>query len=123
MFLVSLCQDAEINHEAVVKKLQEIMAARGKKRTNRKEQIELLTELHDISQEHELGIAMSVKIQFAIISAIFDYNAKISTAMKPEYWEKLVPAIEKLLQDLHENAADLATSEQVRDARNSNALP
>ena len=32
-------KDAEINHELVVKKLREIMAARGKKRTNRKEQI------------------------------------------------------------------------------------
>ncbi len=43
-------KDAEINHENVLKKLQEIMAARGKKRTNRKEQISLLNELHDISQ-------------------------------------------------------------------------
>ncbi len=109
-------KDAEINHEAVLKKLQEIMAARGKKRTNRKEQIELLTELHDISNEHELGVAMSIKIQFAIISAIFDYNAKISSAMKPEYWEKLLPAIEKLLNDLHENAADLTTSDLVSDS-------
>ena len=35
-------KDAEINHELVVKKLREIMAARGKKRTNRKEQIGML---------------------------------------------------------------------------------
>ena len=48
-------KDAEINHDLVVKKLREIMAARGKKRTNRKEQIELLTELFNIAQEHELG--------------------------------------------------------------------
>ena len=64
-------------------------------------------------QEHELGIAMSVKIQFSIVAAIFDYNPKISTAMKPEYWEKLMPALEKLLEDLHANAENLSTSDQV----------
>ena len=48
-------KDAEIDHDLVVKKLHEIMAARGKKRTNRKEQIDLLTELLQISEEHNLG--------------------------------------------------------------------
>ena len=107
-------KDADINHEAVVKKLHEIMAARGKKRTNRKEQIELLTELMGISEEHTLGVAIFTKIQFAIISAIFDYNPKISSAMKSEYWEKCMPAIEKLLEMLHENKDDLTTADQVR---------
>jgi len=108
-------KDAEINHEAVVKKLQEIMAARGKKRTNRKEQIELLTELLGISEEHELGIAIYAKVQFAIISAVYDYNPKISAAMKPEYWEKCMPAVEKLLTWLHDNAQDLTTGDQVSE--------
>ena len=71
-------KDAEITHELVVRKLKEIMAARGKKRTNRKEQIELLSELYKIGEEHNLGIGVSAKIKFAIISAIFDYNPKIS---------------------------------------------
>ena len=55
----------------------------GKKRTNRKEQIELLSELLNISKEHNLGEGMSIKIQFAICAAIFDYNPKISAAIKP----------------------------------------
>merc|ERR550532_236398 len=46
-------KDAEINHELVIRKLKEIMAARGKKRTNRKEQIELLSELLEIAEEHK----------------------------------------------------------------------
>ena len=54
----------------------------GKKRTNRKEQIELLTELLNISKEHNLGEGMAIKIQFAICAAIFDYNPKISAAIK-----------------------------------------
>ena len=35
-------KDAEITHDLVIKKLEEIVGARGKKRTNRKEQIDLL---------------------------------------------------------------------------------
>lgn len=41
-------KDAEITHDLVTKKLMEIVAARGKKKTNRKEQIELLNELFEI---------------------------------------------------------------------------
>lgn len=106
-------KDAEINHELVVKKLREIMAARGRKRTNRKEQIELLNELYHISEEHNLGIGMAVKIKFADISAIFDYNPKISAAMKPEYWEKCVPAVDQLLDMIGNNTDCLTTGEHI----------
>ena len=106
-------KDAEINHDLVVKKLREIMAARGRKRTNRKEQIELLNELYNISEEHNLGIGMAVKIKFADISAIFDYNPKISAAMKPEYWEKCVPAVDQLLDMIGNNTDTLNTGEHI----------
>jgi len=106
-------KDAEINHDLVVKKLREIMAARGKKRTNRKEQIELLTELFNIAQEHELGVGIATKIRFAIISAVFDYNPKISAAMKPEYWEKCMPEVETLLQMISENSENLQTGDGI----------
>ena len=106
-------KDAEITHDLVLKKLREIMAARGRKRTNRKEQIELLNELLNISEEKNLGIGMAVKIKFAIISAIFDYNPKISAAMKPEYWEKCVPAVDDLLDKIGENSETLQTGEQI----------
>jgi translation initiation factor 3 subunit C len=105
-------KDAEINHDLVVKKLREIMAARGKKRTNRKEQIELLTELYNISEEHTLGIGMAIKIKFAIVAAIFDYNPKISAAMKPEYWEKCMPSVEHLLQ-IVEDHPELQTGDGI----------
>lgn len=81
-------KDAEIDLNLVVKKLSEIMAARGKKRTDRREQIELLHELVNITEQHSLGPAIAIKIKFAIVSAIFDYNPKVSDAMKPEYWNK-----------------------------------
>ncbi|XP_023244983.1 eukaryotic translation initiation factor 3 subunit C-like [Copidosoma floridanum] len=90
-------KDAEINIPAVLKKLNEIMAARGKKRTDRREQIELLHELQLISDAHNLGPAMSVKIKFSIVSSLFDYNPKVSDAMKPEYWSKLLDRITEML--------------------------
>lgn len=83
-------KDAEINISAVLKKLSEIIAARGKKRTDRREQIELLHELQSIADAHNLGSAVAVKIKFSIVSSIFDYNPKVSDAMKPEYWAKYV---------------------------------
>ena len=48
-------KDAEITHDLVIKKLDEIVGARGKKRTNRKEQIDLLNELLDICKEKRIG--------------------------------------------------------------------
>ena len=104
-------KDAEITHDLVIKKLDEIVGARGKKRTNRKEQIDLLNELLDICKEKELGIGIETKIQFAIVAAIFDYNPKISSAMKPEYWEKCMPAVEELLRLIDENKETLQTGE------------
>ena len=104
-------KDAEITHELVIKKLHEIMDARGKKRTNRKEQVDLLNELLTISNEKELGVGVATKIQFAIVAAIFDYNPKISVAMKPEYWEKCMPAVEELLRLIDENKETLQTGE------------
>lgn len=83
-------KDAEINITVVLKKLSEIIAARGKKRTDRREQIELLHELQSIADAHNLGATVTVKIKFSIVSSIFDYNPKVSDAMKPEYWSKYV---------------------------------
>ncbi len=81
-------KDAEINHEAVVKKLFEITAARGKKATDRQDQIGLLKELRGIATFHNLGTPIDLKILFNIIAAIYDYNPNIATCMKPEMWEQ-----------------------------------
>lgn len=83
-------KDAEITPEAVLRKLTEVIAARGKKRTDRREQIELLHELLLITEAHNLGLGLRVKIKMSIISSIFDYNPKVSDAMKPEIWSKYV---------------------------------
>nr|XP_022899705.1 eukaryotic translation initiation factor 3 subunit C [Onthophagus taurus] len=106
-------KDAEIDLNLVIKKLNEIMAARGKKRTDRREQIELLHELVAITEQHGLGAAICVKIKFAIVSAIFDYNPKVSDAMKPEYWNKLLERMSEMLDILKDQ--DIFISESITE--------
>ena len=113
--VVMFPKDAEITHELVVKKLLEITAARGKKKTNRKEQIELLNELYKISDDNNLGPGMLVKIKFAIISALFDYNPKLSDAMKVDSWEKCIDGVNKLLDLLQEHEAVITTGSHILD--------
>lgn len=91
-------KDAEIDISVVIAKLNEVMAARGKKRTDRKLQIEFLRELRSIADAHNLGAAVAAKIRFNIVSAIFDYNPKVSEPMKLEHWSKLLEEIQALIK-------------------------
>ncbi|XP_066583965.1 eukaryotic translation initiation factor 3 subunit C [Prorops nasuta] len=107
-------KDAEINITAVLKKLSEVIAARGKKRTDRREQIELLHELQSIADSHNLGPAVAIKIKFSIVSSIFSYNPKVSDAMKPEYWSKILERITEML-DMLLSTPDITISESVNE--------
>lgn len=106
-------KDAEINHQSVLKKLNEIVAARGKKGTDRNEQIAMLSELLSIADQNNLGAAFQVKIMFAIISALFDYNLKIAPCMKQEMWHKTLSYINQILDDLFEFADKLTIGENI----------
>lgn len=90
-------KDQEINTPVVMKKLAEITAVRGKKGTDRKEQIELLVELESIAKEHNLGAAVSVKIGFSIVAAIFDYSLKVHEVQKVQYWIRLLDKVNEML--------------------------
>ncbi|GFX32606.1 eukaryotic translation initiation factor 3 subunit C [Trichonephila clavipes] len=96
-------KDAEINHGVVLKKFNEILAARGKKGTDRSEQIDLLIELLSVCEAHDLGSGILLKIMFAIIAAIYDYNPNIATCMKGDMWQKCLDFIKQLLDILIEN--------------------
>uniref|UniRef100_A0A0B7BD44 Eukaryotic translation initiation factor 3 subunit C n=1 Tax=Arion vulgaris TaxID=1028688 RepID=A0A0B7BD44_9EUPU len=98
-------KDQDITIEAVVKKLNEIVAMRGKKGTDRSMMIDLLQELKQIAEAHNLGAPVSVKICFNIMAAIYDYNPNIATCMKNEMWEKsCLPIIQELLIALLDNS-------------------
>lgn len=108
-------KDAEIDIHVVLSKLNEVMSNRGKKKTDRKMQIEFLHELKAIAEQHNLGAAIAVKIRFNIVSAIFDYNLKISEPMKLEYWVKLLEVMADLMKFLLANVGDIKLSESVTD--------
>lgn len=108
-------KDAEIDIHVVLAKLNEVMSNRGKKKTDRKLQIEFLHELKAIAEQHNLGPAVAVKIRFNIVSAIFDYNLKISEPMKLEYWSKLLEVMTDLMKFLLSNVQDIKLSEAITD--------
>uniref|UniRef100_A0A8C2PVE5 Eukaryotic translation initiation factor 3 subunit C n=1 Tax=Cyprinus carpio TaxID=7962 RepID=A0A8C2PVE5_CYPCA len=93
----------EINSAVVIKKLTEILQARGKKGTDRAAQIELLHALSGISNENNLGQGILVKIKFNIIASLYDYNTNLAAFMKPEMWKKCLECIDELLDILFEN--------------------
>ncbi|KAK3595722.1 hypothetical protein CHS0354_025344 [Potamilus streckersoni] len=107
-------KDTEVNHEAVCKKLVEIVSARGKKATDRNEQIELLKELLTIAETNNLGAGIAIKVRFNIVAAIFDYNSNIATCMRPEMWEMCLSYVTALL-DLLTSNPDIIASEHVHD--------
>ncbi|XP_077595240.1 eukaryotic translation initiation factor 3 subunit C [Stigmatopora nigra] len=93
----------EINTPVVVKKLHEILQARGKKGTDRTGQIELLDALINIASEHNLGEGVYIKIKFHIIASLYDYNPDMSAFMKPDMWRKCLGCIDELLDILFAN--------------------
>ena len=113
--IAMFAKDAEITHELVIKKLMEIVAARGKKKTNRREQIELLNELYNISVENNQGPGMMVKIRFAIIASLFDYNPKLSDAMKVDSWEKCIEGVNTLLDLLEDYEEEITVGSLILD--------
>ncbi|XP_036401898.1 eukaryotic translation initiation factor 3 subunit C isoform X1 [Megalops cyprinoides] len=93
----------EINTAVVVKKLNEILQARGKKGTDRAAQIELLHALAAISSENNLGEGILVKIKFNIIASLYDYNPNLAAFMKADMWKKCLDCIDELLDILFDN--------------------
>uniref|UniRef100_A0A0N5ALS2 Eukaryotic translation initiation factor 3 subunit C n=1 Tax=Syphacia muris TaxID=451379 RepID=A0A0N5ALS2_9BILA len=110
----------EITHEVVINKLQEIIATRGRRSTNRKHHLRSLQELFKIAEEHKLGEGLLVKILFSIISALFELNTRISDCMDYSSWSRTLGAINSLidmLNDKPEIILSIAVSEDDENVR------
>ncbi|XP_054155499.1 eukaryotic translation initiation factor 3 subunit C-like [Oppia nitens] len=107
-------KDAEINHLVMNKKLIEVLAMRGKKRIDRSDQIEMLTELLSISDQNNLGPALAAKILLGILSSLFDYNSNINSCMKYEMWEKCLDTCEQAISLLTANP-DISVGENIAE--------
>ena len=101
--IVLFAKDEEINHTSVVNKLNSICSSRGRKGTDRREQMELMTELRLISKAHNLGSAIDVKVLFNQIAVSFDYNQRLLKCMKPEYWNICLTMLDELIDVLQKN--------------------
>lgn len=107
-------KDAEINIEAIQKKMVEHVSSRGKKGTDRFFMIEVLNELRKIAETHNLGDPIQIKLLFAILPAIFDYNPNMATCMKTEIWEMCLNCIMELIEYL-ENNLEIAIGENIQE--------
>uniref|UniRef100_A0A1I7TR05 Eukaryotic translation initiation factor 3 subunit C n=1 Tax=Caenorhabditis tropicalis TaxID=1561998 RepID=A0A1I7TR05_9PELO len=92
----------EVTHDVMIKKLNEVMSARGKRTTDRNQHVANLQKLLEVSEEKGLGLGISVKISFCIISALFELNAKISDFMEYETFMNTLQTVNKLLDVLIE---------------------
>ncbi|XP_018605322.2 eukaryotic translation initiation factor 3 subunit C [Scleropages formosus] len=110
----------EINTAVVVKKLNEILQARGKKGTDRAAQIELLSALAGIAAENNLGEGILVKIKFNIIASLYDYNPNLAAFMKPDMWKKCLDCIDELLDILFDNSNIFIGENIAEDSENLN---
>uniref|UniRef100_A0A3Q1BSG2 Eukaryotic translation initiation factor 3 subunit C n=1 Tax=Amphiprion ocellaris TaxID=80972 RepID=A0A3Q1BSG2_AMPOC len=121
--LLFICQEkpkmfakgTEINTAVVVKKLNEILQARGKKGTDRAAQIELLHALAAIAAENNLGQGILVKIKFNIIASLYDYNPNLAAFMKPDMWKKCLDCIDELLDILFDNNNHIFIGENIAE--------
>lgn len=84
--LVSFGKDEEITHDAIMKKLNEIIAMRGKRGTNRRDQLECLKILRTFVEKQNLGVGLDIKILLIQIAVSFDYHHKGNECLKPETW-------------------------------------
>ncbi|KJE97279.1 eukaryotic translation initiation factor 3 subunit C [Capsaspora owczarzaki ATCC 30864] len=94
-------KDAEITHAMMVAKLQEIVAARGKKGTDKNDMIDTLKKLAEISETAKLGVAMRLKIFLHLVAAEFD-AASTTPPMSTELWNSCFANVGELLRIVRE---------------------
>ena len=87
----------EVTHDVMIKKLNEVMSARGKRTTDRNQHVANLQKLLEVSDEKNLGLGIHVKISFCIISDLFVLNANISDFMEYETFMNTLATVDKLL--------------------------
>ncbi|TFK22603.1 hypothetical protein FA15DRAFT_671398 [Coprinopsis marcescibilis] len=91
--------------DSIFKNLQAIQEARGKKNTDRGEQIRTLEKLLEVA----VTPYQRIRVLLALISSRFDYNTSISTHMPPELWLSAQKEVDQLVTIV---AADTSYSVQ-----------
>ncbi|KAH9929546.1 eukaryotic translation initiation factor 3 subunit 8 [Epithele typhae] len=79
--------------ESIFKNLQAIQEARGKKNTDRTEQIRILEKLLEVS----VTSYQRIRILLALIASRFDYNSSVATHMPSDLWLSAQQEVDKLI--------------------------
>ncbi|GJE95438.1 eukaryotic translation initiation factor 3 subunit 8 [Phanerochaete sordida] len=79
--------------ETIFKNLQAIQEARGKKNTDRSEQIRVLEKLLEVS----VTSYQRIRVLLALISSRFDYNSSVATHMPIDLWIAAQKEIDQLV--------------------------
>ncbi|RMJ10635.1 Eukaryotic translation initiation factor 3 subunit C [Fusarium kuroshium] len=85
--------------ESIFKHLRTIMETRGKKNTDRTEQIKVMEKLHEISNTPY----QKIRLLLTLVSARFDLGSGGASAMPLEHWKAAEKELSSLLQVLEEN--------------------
>ena len=87
----------DLRVEDVEKKLQEINLARGKKNTDRNEQLGILRRLFELSVAHP---QRKVNVLMSLISVQFDFNLSMHSSLAVDIWKSATKDIDVLLDIL-----------------------
>ncbi|KAJ4175032.1 Translation initiation factor 3 subunit c [Fusarium falciforme] len=85
--------------ESIFKHLRTIMESRGKKNTDRAEQIKVMEKLHEIANTPY----QKIRLLLTLVSARFDLGSGGASAMPLERWKAAEKELSSLLQVLEEN--------------------
>lgn len=85
--------------ESIFKHLRTIMESRGKKNTDRAEQIKVMEKLHEIANTPY----QKIRVLLTLVSARFDLGSGGASAMPLDHWKAAEKELSSLLQVLEEN--------------------
>lgn len=85
--------------EGLFKSLAAVMEARGRKSTDRNEQVEILGKLLDVA----VSTYQKIRVLLALVAARFDYNQSATTYMTVEMWQQAKREIDLLIKTLDED--------------------
>ncbi|KAJ7680226.1 eukaryotic translation initiation factor 3 subunit 8 N-terminus-domain-containing protein [Mycena polygramma] len=91
----------QFSSEVILKNLQAVQEARGKKNTDRAEQIRTLEKLLEVA----VTAYQRIRVLLALVSSRFDYNSSVATHMPIELWLSAQREVDQLVAIVAANPA------------------